>query len=200
MNTRFAQILSYLFHPVIYPLLGTFTALQLSSVQIPQRIIWFSLALVFVGTYVFPLLISFGLYKLGFIKSLEMHTRAERRLPYLVGGGCYYLTSLFIKNLPLPEEAFLFLMASALVILVHLISFVYLKSSAHLGSIGGFTALLMVLSLKFEVFLLFHIAFCFLIAGFVASARLQLNAHKPSELLFGYISGFAIVALTLAQA
>lgn len=129
-----------------------------------------------------------------------MHNRSERRLPYLVGAGCYYLTSLFLKNLPLPEEAFLFLMASALVILVHLISFVYLKSSAHLGGIAGFTALLVCLSLKLQIPLIVYLAPCFLVAGFVASARLQLGAHTAREILFGYVSGFVLVLVTLLVA
>ncbi len=193
MSTSFAKILSYIFHPAIYPVLGVWVVLETSPAYINREAVWFTLALVFTGTYVFPLLISFGLYKVGMVKSLEMHSRAERRLPYLIGAACYYITSLFLKKLPLPEEAFLYLMAAALLILIHLISFAYLKPSAHLGSVAGFTALLVVLSLRLHISLLLYLSFCFVTAGFVASARLKLQAHTPRELVYGYATGLLVV-------
>lgn len=197
MNTKFAKILSYLFHPIIYPILGTWIILISTPTFVATKAIVFTLALVFTGTYLFPALISFGFYKLGYIKTLEMHSRRERRLPYLVGAVCYYVTSLFLRQLPLPQEAFLYLMAAALIVLLHMLSFSFLKPSAHLASVAGFTALLISLSMEYKIAYLPYISIAILISGFVASARLFLKAHTPVEVVVGYLSGFLIVGLSL---
>lgn len=182
---------------MIYPMLGVWVVLVSSPGYINTQAIWFTLALVFTGTYIFPLLISFGLYRLGLIKSLEMHGRRERRLPYLVGAACYYITSLFLRQLPLPQEAFLYLMAAALIILIHVLCFSFFKPSAHLASIAGFTALLISISAHQHIALLPYISLAILASGFVASARLFLKAHTPLEVSLGYLSGAVVVSFSM---
>jgi membrane-associated phospholipid phosphatase len=182
---------------MIYPMLGVWVILESSPSYINTQAIWFTLALVLTGTYIFPLLISFGLHKMGLIKTLEMHSRRERRLPYLVGAACYYVTALFLRQLPLPQEAFLYLMAAALIILLHVLSFSFFKPSAHLASIAGFTALLVSISAHQHLALLPYISLSVLVAGFVGSARLFLKAHTPVEVALGYLSGLLVVSFSL---
>ncbi|AEV33180.1 hypothetical protein Oweho_2206 [Owenweeksia hongkongensis DSM 17368] len=193
MNRSFAQALSYLLHPAVFPLLGTLAVMQFSPYFIPSNVLIITLALVFTGTYVLPLAISYLLYKLDVIKSLEMKTAQERRIPYLVGAICYYFIATMINVLQLPREAYLFLLASTIIIVLHLMLLRFMKPSAHLGGIAGFTALLFALSLKFQINLLPLIALCIILCGFLASARLYLKAHTPTEIITGFLTGVIVV-------
>ncbi|WP_417590850.1 hypothetical protein [Owenweeksia hongkongensis] len=193
MNRSFAQALSYLLHPAVFPLLGTLAVMQFSPYFIPSNVLIITLALVFTGTYVLPLAISYLLYKLDVIKSLEMKTAQERRIPYLIGAVCYYFIASMINVLQLPREAYLFLLASTIIIVLHLMLLRFMKPSAHLGGIAGFTALLFALSLKFQINLLPLIALCIILCGFLASARLYLKAHTPTEIITGFLTGVIVV-------
>ncbi len=145
------------------------------------------------GTYIIPIAITYWLFRKGYVESLEMSTARDRRIPYLVGALSYYLVATSIKALPLPVESYLFIIASTLVIVIHLLCLGFTKPSAHMGGIGGFTGLVFALSLQYHLNLLLIIGICFLVSGLLASARLYLDAHTPEELIFGYISGFISV-------
>lgn len=193
MNLLFARILSYLLHPVIYPLIGLLVVLKLLPYYIPSEITIVTFLFVFGGTYVVPLLVSFIIYRFGVIESMEMSNASDRRYPYMVGALSFYFTSNFIQSFPIPNEAHLFLLGSALVILVHLLMLGFFKPSAHLAGIGGFVGLLLALSLKYQLGFLTYIASALLLAGFLASARLYLKAHNPFEIVVGFLSGVGII-------
>lgn len=195
MNRFFAQSLSYLLHPAVYPVLGVLITLRLLPFHITGQVLLWTLGLVFLGTYVIPMAIVFWLYRAKYVSSLEMSTARDRRIPYLVGALCYYLVASTIKNLPLPVEAYLFIISSTLVIVLHLFCLNFFKPSAHMGGIGGFTGLIFALSLQYQLNLLGIIAICLLVSGFLASARLFLKVHSVPELIFGYLSGLIIVFL-----
>ena len=149
-----------------------------------------TLGLVFLGTYIIPMGITFWLFRIGYVSSLEMDKARDRRIPYLVGALCYYLVATSLKAMPLPVETYLFIIASTLVIVIHLFCLGFFKPSAHMGGIGGFTGLVFALSLQYQLNLLLIIGVCLIVTGFLASARLYLDAHNIGELIFGYLSGF----------
>ncbi len=152
-----------------------------------------TLALVFIGTYIIPMAITYWLFRLGLVASLEMEDARDRRIPYLIGAICYYMVASTVKNLQIPIETYLFLIGSTLVIVIHLFCLAFFKPSAHMGGIGGFTGLVFYLSIHYQLNLLPLIAICLLVSGFLASARLYLNAHTYGEIIFGYLSGLLVI-------
>ena len=197
MSQQLAKVLSYLFHPVIYPVLGLLIILNVGPFYVPSQIINLSLAFVFTGTYIIPLLVSFLMLRLKIVASLEMKEAKDRRWPYLIGCISFYFTAAALEKIGLSNDVYLYIQASAIVILLHFSMLKFWKPSAHLGAIGGFTGLLMAISLKYFIGLLPLIALCILVAGFLATARLKLKAHSPGELVFGYFSGLLIVGLVV---
>ena len=197
MYKKSAQLLSYILHPAVYPLLGTLVILYFGPHFLSLKITLLALLLVFVGTYILPVTLSYLLYKLRVIHSLEMKTANERRVPYLVGTLCYYLVSVLILQTDLPSDVHLYILASTVVIGIHLVFLRFMKPSAHMAGIGGFTGLLLALSFHYQVNFIPMLSLCFLLSGLVASARLYLKAHNPLELVFGYFSGMLIVGLMI---
>tara|TARA_R110002072_G_scaffold166964_6_gene320354 strand:+ start:2043 stop:2645 length:603 start_codon:yes stop_codon:yes gene_type:complete len=195
MSQQLAKVLSYLFHPVIYPVLGILIILNSVPYYIHSQATLLALIFVFTGTYIIPVLVSFLMLRLKIVASLEMKEAKDRRWPYLIGAISFYFTAAALNKIGLNNECYLFIQASAVVILLHFAMLRYWKPSAHLGSIGGFTGLLIALSLKYQIGLLPIIALSILAAGFLATARLSLKAHTTGELLFGYLSGLIMVGL-----
>lgn len=197
MNRKLSIVLSYLLHPVIYPVLGIFLILKALPYYSSPELTLLSIAFVFTGTYVFPVIISFLLYKMNLISSLEMKDAKDRRWPYLIGAISFYFTASAIQKIGLAQDAYLFILGSTIVIFIHFSTLSFSKPSAHLGGIGGFTGLLLALSFKYQIGFLPYIAICLLLAGFLGSARLSLKAHNSSEIAFGYFSGLLIVGLVV---
>ncbi|MGK0406222.1 MAG: hypothetical protein ACJAZH_000032 [Roseivirga sp.] len=193
MNKSLAKAISILFHPAIYPIIGIFLILRHLPYHYSRQIVVLSIAMVFIGTYLIPVLVSLLLFRLRLINSLMMTDAKDRKWPYAFGALSFLFTAHFIYRAELASEAYLFLLGSAAVILFHLSLLNFFKPSAHMAGIGGFLALLMAVSAKYSLNVLPFIVLLFLLAGLIASARLSLEAHSPRELWIGFISGLVIV-------
>ena len=139
------------------------------------------------------------LYKLRFISSLQMQTLAERRLPYVLVVLLYTLFTLaafqYLRLLPQ-----LTILMAAMTFCIACVAFISLwwQISAHATGIGGVVGGLAVLLLKTGVQALFGpLLACLLLAGTVAAARLQLNAHTPAQVAAGFGLGLLVSGLTL---
>jgi len=197
MNKRWAHFWSYFLHPAIFPILGVLVILKMLPYFYSSRVVILTIILVFLGTYILPLLISFLLLRLRFIQSLHMQEARHRRLPYLITALAFYFTAQSIQQLHIARESHLFLLGSALLIVLHVPLLFFFKPSAHLAGIGGFLGLLLALSLLYHLNLLLLIAAAIAAAGISASARLRLEAHTPMELWVGFLSGLALVGSTV---
>jgi hypothetical protein len=149
----------------------------------------FLLALTFSATFLLPLLNALMLLKMKQISSLEMETRQERKIPYLITSVFYFAESYFLTNAEVPVlvKALLF-GATVLVVSVLLIN-LFWKISAHMVGIGGLCGMMIAVSYRLQINLHFIIILLFLIAGLVAFSRLKLNAHEPAQVYSGFILG-----------
>lgn len=193
MNRTLAQGISMLFHPAIYPLLGIFFVFRYLPYHYPRQVVVLSLLMVFVGTYLIPVLLSILLYRFKIISSLMMTSAKDRQWPYAFGAIAFYFSARFIHEAGLANEAYHFLLGSSAVIVLHLALLTFMKPSAHMAGIAGFIGLLIAVSAKFALNLLPFIAGLFLVAGLIAVARLSLKAHDNQELWIGFVSGLLLV-------
>lgn len=189
MPQKLAQALSYLLHPAIFPILGVLFILKMAPFAYGSQVVIITILMVFIGTYLIPLLLTFLLLRLRLIHTLHMHNAAERKIPYLITALSFMLTASSIFKLQLLPQVHLFLWGSALVVVVHLILLFFLKPSAHLGGIGGFTGLVIALSLQYQLNLLPLLMLSVFCAGLLGSARYTLQAHTLQEIGIGFVSG-----------
>lgn len=193
MTTTQAKFFSYLFHPLFMPFyamgllmnLNTYIAFSLSP-QV-QRVI---LIIVFVTTAALPILTAVLLLQKGVIRSLEMATREERRIPFITSAvyylACYYL----LQQLPIPRLLSIMVLAATAAIFVSwLISFRW-KVSIHMVGIGGLTGLLFAIAQVLGAPIQNIIILSVLIGGILGYARLTLDAHTPDQIYTGFLTGF----------
>jgi len=188
-----AQFFSYLLHPVFIPgamaawlLMGHPMFTLLLEEQVRVRL----LAMVLLNTVLFPVLIAFLLWRLGFTKSLQMETQRERIYPLIINIIFYFWAWNVSRNLtdiPLPLVQWLlgvFLCGSAA-----MFTNIFLKISLHTIAMGGLIMFSVMMMLTDPFWPFWMLPVVLLIAGLTGTARLLREAHLPSEVYAGYLAG-----------
>lgn len=197
MPQKLAQVLSYLLHPALFPILGVLFILKTAPFTYSPKVVIITILMVFIGTYLIPLLLTFLLLRLRLIHNLHLRQAHERKIPYLITALSFMLTASSIFKLQLLPQVHLFLWGSAMVIMVHLTLLFFTKPSAHLAGIGGFTGLVIALSLHYQLNLLPLLMLCIFCAGLLGSARYAMQAHTLQELWIGFVSGALLVGVAV---
>ncbi len=127
-----------------------------------------------------------------------MENAKERVFPLLMIGAFYSVLIYFIRITPRLNETILIVMTclTMSVLTIALISNFW-KISAHAVGISGMIGILAILNNKIPDSSLFYpLLILILLAGFLLSARLYLNAHKPSQILGGMALGMIVSGIS----
>jgi hypothetical protein len=194
-----SRIVSFLFHPL---LLATYM-FALFAFSLPAGLDPLKedghlnfVFLIFCVTFVLPAL-NIGIFKtFGSIRSFAMEERQERIIPFSFITILYgVITYLFYSRtrVSLNDNLLKFLLIIDILVLVATIVTIFYKVSVHSMSIWGFIGIILPLNkVSEDGALFFPTIIAFAIAGLVMTARLQLNAHTPREVMVGGMLGFAI--------
>lgn len=194
-----AKVVSVLLHPLLMPtylfaLLAFLFPASLYPITPGSRNAF--LVLLFLMTFLLPA-VNIGLFKLlGVVKSISMQEREDRIKPFLLITLLYVVFTgmLHMKSgLSIGDNLFnLLLIIDVLVVFSLLITFFY-KASIHSVGIWGVIGILLPLNKVIDDSAIFVVTLVALVlAGLVMSARLQMNAHTPREVLVGAVAGFSI--------
>lgn len=197
---KFHKFISVILHPIVIPTIGVLLYFILipNSFNSNQRLA--VLGLIFVTTYIIPLVILILFKKLKLIKSFNAESIKERKIPVAIMIVLFYLLGNTLQNVPNLRDLGLLFYATSLGLIFIYISFAFkLKASLHLLSLGITTSFFIVLSLIYSRSFIITIIIALLFSGLLASSRLYLKAHNPKEVyigfFFGFISTFAIYYL-----
>lgn len=194
---KFYKIISVIFHPIVVPTIGVLLYFILIPSSYPSNLKLTLLSLIFVMTYLVPLLILILFKKLKLIESFNAHTIKERKLPVAMMIVLFYLLGNTIANIGAMRDISLLFYATSGALMLLYVFFVFkIKTSIHLLSLGISTAFFLIIDINnssnFPLVIILNI----LIAGIVANARLYLKAHKPSEVYIGFFMGFISTFIT----
>jgi len=188
-----ARLFSFVFHPVFIPVY----LILLSYISDPylQYIIPVSrmkpiLLLLLINTILMPLISFFYLRYKGVFHSLFLESKNERKIGVLILFAFHLVTYILWRNLALPAS-FMSLFLGILITLAAVFFITsFFKISLHTTAFGGLIGALLGL-FRAHGFLDYSIlALALLGLGLVASSRLLMQAHRPSEVNWGAILGF----------
>ncbi len=197
MEKTFARILSVLFHPLLVPtyfLLILFRLPFYSMLSIPVKIKAMVLLLIFVLTFVLPVLVTAGMWLLKLIDSMEMRRRQERIFPMIAIAIFFYIAFYVLTQLSVLQPATLFMLGSTILVLLGLGFNYFYKISQHMIAWGGLTGVLLALGLLLHIPLYFWLFGVILISGITGYARLKITSHSPFEIYSGYLLGMLVMA------
>jgi membrane-associated phospholipid phosphatase len=184
------KLISYTLHPIIFPTIGTLFYFILSPQYFTGSQKNIILLLVFLSTYLIPLLMLLFLKKFNLIDSYQLETIHERKSPIIF----LLVLSLMMGRLLLNTRiaaplAYSFFGGSFALLVIYLLFFKEIKTSLHTLGIGSLIGFVMVLSIEFQINYTLLIAILFILFGFIATSRLFLKAHKPLEVYIGLLLG-----------
>lgn len=186
----FLQSASFIFHPLLMPLIGVGLYFKLTPKFIEPEIIIIKTYAIIIITILIPLISFFLLKNSGLVKSINLKEVKERKYPLMIQIILIFIiiTRVFTKYHH-PELYYFFIAVAVSSLVALILVIVNFKVSLHQMGIAGVTMFLIALSIHFTENYLFEISLFFLINGWVASSRLETKSHSISELIIGFIVG-----------
>ena len=188
------KLISFLFHPFSFLLLGTFILFNTSTYinfSYSNELKLLVYAVIFLNTMVLPVIIAWYMSKKGSISSILMDKLTDRKKIYLITFGFYVTTLFVLSNFGIPAVIYKYIFGASLTVAVlFVLAMLGKKLSAHLSAIGGLCGAMVMISLRLQTDLLTLIAVFILLGGLIGMARIQVNAHKEYEVYWGFLLGF----------
>lgn len=201
MRPKNAIVVSAVLHPALIPTY-LFVILLFGTSIVPYQHghKWILLGIVFLLTFILPVLGIFSFLKAKVISAIDIPNREERIMPFLFVSVLYvFITYLFFKLPPIFDILGLLMLGMSLVlVLVSAITLVH-KISVHAAGVSGGLGTLLGLQHRYtDEDFLYPVLLFVLLLGVVMSARLSLKAHTFSELMSGFGVGLLVTFGVLA--
>ncbi|WP_181363992.1 hypothetical protein [Algibacter marinivivus] len=187
---KILKSLSYIFHPLLIPLLGVVFYFSKSPRYIPIEIIQAKVVSLFILTVILPILLYYLLKTIGVVKTINLETTKERIYPLILNG---IVLLIVLQRILTPTQAielyFFFvgiLISNMACLLLAIIKF---KASIHMIAVSGALMFFIALSIHFSININGTLALMCIIMGGVATSRLHLKAHTYKELIMGVFIG-----------
>lgn len=183
--------ISGLFHPLLMPSLGVWfifnsgSMLSLINSEVQLRV----LLIVFGFTFMLPALILPVFIYFQWMGHWEANERNERIFPIAITAVIYYFTYSFLNGHQVLTFIALFILATSIVMIILLLANFFTKISLHMAGIGGICGLLLYMSIRISSINAWFFIIALMLAGFIAFARLKLNAHSPIQIVLGFAIG-----------
>lgn len=183
-------LFSYVCHPIFIAVYATLFYLFSDNSYFLNKEKYFVLLQVAIITVFLPILFFWGLRSTGKMSSAMAPLISERKIPLVL--QCFLIIFLVRTNITIehyPELHFFFLGALLSTLIALLLLFAKMKVSLHMLGISALTFFVLGLNLHFQTQNIFSLLFLILMNGFVASSRLEMNAHTVKELILGFLIG-----------
>ena len=149
---KFLKSISYIFHPLIMPMLGVIFYFSKTPRFTPLEIVQAKFISLFILTVILPILLFFLLKTLGRVKSIQLYTTKERIIPLLL--NCTIILIILqriIKPTQVIELYFFFvgiLISNMACLMLAILKF---KASIHMIGISGLFMFFIALSIHFSI-------------------------------------------------
>ncbi len=190
MMDRLLKSISFIFHPIIMPLLGVVFYFSKTPRFIPEPIMKAKIFSITILTLILPVLVYFLLKTIKNVDSFYLKSTKERIVPLLI--NCIIVGLILYRVLPANEIEelyffFLGILCSTLTCLI--LAILKFKASIHMIAAAGFFMFAVAVSIHFKININGTIALMSIILGAIATSRLHVKAHTAIELIIGFFIG-----------
>jgi hypothetical protein len=187
---KILPVFSYIFHPLFIPTMATFVYFLFGLSDFRMQEIIIVLAQITTLTILIPIAFYFFLRSTGKIDSIMIADIDQRKIPLLA--QCFIIILLVQKSITIErytELHFFFIGALLSTIIALILLFCNIKASLHMLAISSLTVFIFGMNIHHQANAISLVVVFVIISGFVASSRLEMNAHTPKELLIGLLIG-----------
>jgi hypothetical protein len=192
MPKKAAYFISVIFHP------SFLTLICVIIIFLHKHHLFFTIAiraeflmamLITICTIIIPYLLLIIFKNKGYITDLKLSSQKERIYPLISAGILNILVFTLFSKTPLPWIFQNLFLANAVIPFFLLVLNFFTKTSIHTTGFGALIGFLIGISYRAQVNMVILLITGIIIAGIVGTARLSLDAHKPSEVYLGYLVG-----------
>lgn len=190
MLKKILPAFSYLFHPLFISVYAVVLFFFFGRHMYNYQEIYLVIIQIVIITIFIPLTIYYLLLSLGRVDSIMLTHKNQRRLPLLIHS--VLLLILIRKSITMeyfPVLYFFFLGSFISTFWAFVFLFTKFKVSLHQLAIASLTVFVIGISMHYHVRMLWVIIPLLICNGFVASSRLVMKAHTPTELILGGLIG-----------
>ena len=191
MKNFILKSISFVFHPLIMPLLGVIFYFSKTPRFIPEPVMKAKIFSIVILTIILPILLFFLLKTINKVDSIYLKTTKERLIPLLINS---IIIALILIRVLQPDEIielyyfFLGILCSNIACLI--LAFLKIKASIHMIAASGFSMFAMAIGIHYQININGTIALIMIVLGAIATSRLHLKAHSNNELIVGLLVGF----------
>jgi hypothetical protein len=181
---------SYVFHPLFISVYAVVLYFFFGKHNYNYQEVYLVIIQIVIITIFIPLTVYYLLLSLGKVDSIMLAHKNQRRLPLLI--HAILLLILIRKSITIdyfPVLYFYFLASFISTFMAFLFLFSKFKVSLHQLAIASFTVFAVGISLHFNIRMIWIIVPLILCNGLIASSRLVMKAHTPTELILGGLIG-----------
>ena len=181
---------SYVFHPLWMPCLATLFYFIVSPRFFPLSIIKAKLLAIAIMTIFIPVVFFFMLKTLEKVSDHYLQEVKERRWPLMIYAVLSFIIMKFVlDSFDFPELYFFFLGVFLSTLMALFFVMANNNVSLHMMGLGGVLCFVLLLSLHYNLNMIYTISFLVAITGLTASSRLIYDAHDYRELIIGLLLG-----------
>ncbi|MDO6675377.1 hypothetical protein MK851_09715 [Tenacibaculum sp. 1B UA] len=187
---RLHKFISTILHPIVMPTIGIILYFILSPISLNKQQKYTILSIVFVATYLIPMLLLVFLKSIGYIKSFRVHSINERKFPIFFMMTLFLILGKMFASMSVVKDiSYLFYGTVFGLGFIYLLFPFKIKGSLHLLSMGVAIGYFLLFQQIQAVYVLPIIVTFIFLSGILASSRLRLKAHNVREVYLGFFIG-----------
>jgi len=197
MEKNLAKFISVIFHPLLFPTYYLLIILNLDftfSLFIPEKGKWLVAGLVFIATFLLPVLVT-EILGWKFKRFFSINGGDERSLNLATAIFFYITTYYFLTGIQLTPMFTIFILgATTLLVLTVIISSVW-RISVYMISTGALFGAFLCIAIVLKTDLLLLLITLIFLAGFIGYSRLKTTGHTPMQVYSGFLLGTIMMYL-----
>jgi len=190
MKDFILKSISFVFHPLIMPLLGVLFYFHKTPRFIPEEVQNAKIFSIVILTIILPILLFFLLKTINKVDSIYLKSTKERLIPLFI--NCVIITLILIRVMTsneIVELYYFFLGVLCSTLTCFILAIFKIKASIHMIAASGFFMFAIALGIHYQININGTIALMMIILGAIATSRLHLKAHTNQELILGIFTG-----------
>ncbi|MBO6880379.1 MULTISPECIES: hypothetical protein [Winogradskyella] len=190
MKDFILKSISFVFHPLIMPLLGVMFYFHKTPRYIPEPLRNAKIFSIVILTIILPILLFFLLKTINKVETIYLKSTKERLIPLLI--NCVIIVLILLRVLTSNEiiELYFFFLGILCSTMACLIMAIFkVKASIHMIAASGFFMFAIAIGIHFQININGTIALMMIVLGAIATSRLHLKAHSNQELIIGMFTG-----------
>ncbi|MUU79296.1 hypothetical protein [Winogradskyella endarachnes] len=190
MKNFILKSISFVFHPLIMPLLGVIFYFSKTPRYIPEPVMKAKIFSIVILTIILPILLFFLLKTVNKVNTIYLKSTKERLIPLFI--NCIIILLILFRVLPPGEILGLFYFFLGILIstfICFILAVFKIKASIHMIAAAGFFMFAINTAVNYHININGTIALMTVILGAIATSRLHLKAHTNQELILGLFTG-----------